>query len=130
MKRILLSLVLTFSVIIAAAQTPNAPEIEFMQTEYDFGDVPHNSKSVECEFEFVNTGTAPLVIVKTVTSCTCTRATFDKRPIQPGERSKIIVSYEPQKKEAGVFYKAVDVYTNALSSKRQTITVKGRAVDK
>jgi hypothetical protein len=45
----------------------------------------------------------------------------------PGAKGKVAVIYEPNKKESGVFYKAIDIYTNT-SEKRHTLIVKGRAI--
>lgn len=112
----------------AAVAQASAPKMEFVKTEYNFGNVPHKSKLIQCTFDFTNSGNAPLVVIKTETSCSCLKAMYPKKPILPGQKAKITVTYEPNKKEAGVFYKAIDVYTNS-PARRQTIVVKGRAVD-
>lgn len=57
----------------APARTANGPRLVFDRTEVDFGKVPFN-KSVEHNFVFRNTGTAPLTIlerpeVETVEGC-------------------------------------------------------------
>lgn len=99
----------------------------FENTEYDFGEIPHKSRKVECRFEFVNDGSAPLVITKTLTSCSCVKVTYDKKPVMPGKQGVITVAYEVNKKEPGIFYKVIEVYSNA-AEKRTNLVIKGNAV--
>ncbi len=100
----------------------------FDRLEHDFGEIPQASKEVKCTFDFTNDGDAPLVITRIVTSCSCTKAAYSRKPILPGEKSTITIIYEPQKKESGVFYKAIEVYSNA-TPKRQIIVIKGNAIE-
>ena len=125
-KQILLAVVFTLGVGGLWAQS-SAPKMQFDSLEYDFGKIPHKSESVKCEFAFTNIGSAPLVIIKAVTSCTCTKVDFPRKPVMPGAKTTLTVTYEPSKKESGVFYKAIDIYTNT-PDKRHTIVVKGNAV--
>ena len=126
-KQILLAVVCVLGVSGLWAQT-SSPQIKFDSLEYDFGKVPHKSSEVKCEFAFTNTGSAPLVIIKAVTSCTCTKVEYPKRPVMPGAKGTLTVIYEPNKKESGVFYKAIDIYANT-PEKRHTIVVRGNAVE-
>lgn len=126
-KQILLTIAFTLCVGGAWAQA-NAPQIKFDTLEYDFGKVPHKCSEVKCEFAFTNTGSAPLVIIKATTSCTCTKVEFPRKPVLPGAKASLTVIYEPNKKESGVFYKAIDIYANT-PEKRHTIVVKGNAVE-
>ncbi len=106
----------------------DGPHFKFVQTEHDFGEIPHKSKKVECRFEFTNDGTAPLVITKTLTSCTCVKVEYDKKPVAPGGKGVIVVSYEVNKKESGVFYKVIEVYSNSVD-KRNNLVIKGNAIE-
>lgn len=126
MRKIVLMSVCLLAVLFAAGQKQGAV-LSFDKTEHDFGSIPHKSKQVECTFEFTNEGSAPLVITKVVTSCTCTKADYPKKPVMPGQKGSIRVIYEPSKKEPGVFYKAVEVYSNSADAKRKTIVVRGKA---
>ena len=45
----------------------NLPQIEFKTLEYNFGDIPYNSKA-EYDFIFKNIGKGPLIIKKAQTS--------------------------------------------------------------
>jgi hypothetical protein len=100
----------------------------FERTEHDFGKVAHRLSKVECVFAFTNDGTAPLVITRAATSCSCVKVNYPKKPIPPGGKGEIKVVYEVNKKEAGVFYKVIELYSNA-PEKRLNLIVKGNAVE-
>ena len=92
----------------AAAQNP-APETAGAQQDaktrgahlrmevagHDFGDVPRKGGDLVREFTFTNDGTAPLVVTRVITSCSCLKASFPKRPVPPGGQGVIRITYEP-----------------------------------
>lgn len=96
---------------------------------YDFGDVPRKGGDLVHEFKFVNDGTAPLVIVRVITSCSCLSASFSKRPVEPADSGVIRIVYEPHKSEPGAFNKVIQVYSNSVDG-RDVITVQGNSIDK
>jgi hypothetical protein len=124
----LLFLTLNVSPLALFAQPQDGPHIAFEQTEYDFGEIPHKSKKVECRFEFTNDGSAPLVITRTLTSCNCVKVSYDKKPVPPGQKGTITVTYEVSKKDPGVFYKVIEVYSNS-AGKRNSLIIKGNSVE-
>ena len=73
------------------------------------------------EFRFVNDGTAPLVLVRVITSCSCLKASFSKRPVEPADSGVIRIIYEPHKSEPGAFNKVIQVYSNSVDG-RDVIT--------
>lgn len=95
---------------------------------YDFGDVPRKGGDLEKEFVFRNEGSAPLVIVRVLTSCSCFKATFPRKPIAPGGEGTIRVIYEPLKGEPGTFNKVLQIYSNSVTG-RELITVQGNSVE-
>lgn len=99
------------------------PEITFESVEHDFGAIPENGKKVSYDYTFTNTGDRPLVITRVITSCKCVSTSFTKKPVPPGEQGVVTVTYDP-KKQLGVFYKAIQVYSNA-SPKLSIIIAKG-----
>jgi len=105
-----------------------APHFAFEVTEHDFGAVPHSSPKIEHRFTFTNDGTAPLVITRAATSCSCVKVSYGKRPIPPGGKGEIRVVYEVNKKEAGVFYKVIELYSNT-AERRKNLIIKGNAVE-
>ena len=80
------------------------------------------------EFTFTNDGTAPLVVTRVITSCSCLKASFPKRPVPPGGQGVIRITYEPHKSEPGVFNKVIQVYSNSVDG-RDVITVQGNSID-
>ena len=108
--------------------TKKGAQMTFVTNSYDFGDIARKGGDVECTFEFVNDGDTPLVITRVVTSCSCTKAEYSKKPIPAGTKSTIKIVYEPHKKEPGVFHKVIQIFTNT-ADKRKIVTVKGNSID-
>jgi hypothetical protein len=125
----LAGLLLALTGIEAQAQDkPSGARFAFASTEYDFGNIEHRLPKVECRFTFTNDGTAPLVITKVLTSCSCVKTEYPKKPIPPGGSGEIKVIYEVNKKESGVFYKVIEIYSNA-AERRKNLIVKGNAME-
>ncbi len=80
------------------------------------------------DFVFRNEGSAPLVVVRVLTSCSCFKATFPKRPVPPGGEGVIRVTYEPLKSEPGTFSKVLQIYSNSVTG-REVITVQGNSIE-
>jgi hypothetical protein len=110
----------------SAQETPAGAHFKFDRTMHDFGTIDHKLPKVECTFEFTNDGTEPLVITNARTSCSCTKVSYDKKPVPPGGRGTIKVIYEVSKKESGMFYKTIDIYSNA-TDRRISLIIKGNA---
>ena len=111
-----------------SATPKKGAQMTFVTNSYDFGDIARKGGDVECTFEFVNDGDTPLVITHVVTSCSCTKAEYSKKPIPAGAKSTIKIIYEPHKKEPGVFHKVIQIFTNT-ADKRKIVTVKGNSLD-
>lgn len=127
--RILIAVLLlgVFGVTAAAAKkdkSAGAAAITFAEKKYDFGTISSDGGAATHEFEFQNTGSAPLVIISATASCGCTRPTFPTAPIAPGKRGKIKVTYLPTG-QRGEFSKDVKVRTNAPDSKRVVLKISG-----
>ena len=101
---------------------PNAPEISFDETTFDFGTL---QKGDECqhEFKFLNKGKEPLIISNCQASCGCTTPACPKEPIAPGTSSSIKVKYDSNR--VGVFTKTITVTSNAKNSP-VTLVIKGK----
>lgn len=109
-------------------KTSKGAVLLFETMEHDFGDIKQKGGDVSCEFRFTNAGTAPLVIVDAQTSCSCTKASYSRKPVPPGGKGVVKVTYEPGKKETGVFYKAIQIYSNSDGG-RQAVVIRGRSVE-
>jgi Protein of unknown function (DUF1573) len=109
MKKII---ILVFT--ICTCYTSNAQVLTFSNGDtHDYGTVPCGPDAVY-DYEFTNTGTAPLIIQKCAGSCSCTKPTCPTQPIMPGQKGKINVHFETKDKE-GAFNKSVFIKCNATN---------------
>ncbi|MCM1368946.1 MAG: DUF1573 domain-containing protein [Candidatus Amulumruptor caecigallinarius] len=117
MKKIIILLftVLLFIPVAVCAKGKRA-EIKFTEQTYNFGTIPEKGGKVSHEFEFVNTGDANLVIIDATADCGCTVPEYPAKPIAPGKKGKIKVTYNPLYRP-GSFTKVVTVRTNAKPKK-------------
>lgn len=97
--------------------------MKFAAMEHNFGRISERGKAVGHTFEFTNEGSHPLVITRMVTTCKCTSYEFPKKPVPPGEKGKVTITYDPRRQE-GTFYKVVQVFTNC-SEGRMMLTIRG-----
>ena len=67
--------------------------VSFNEKTHDFGDILLSDGPVTCEFEMTNISDSPIVIHNVVSSCGCTVPDYDKKPIQPGGKTAIEVTY-------------------------------------
>ena len=98
------------------------------ETTWNFGDVPRRGGDLVHEFRFVNDGDRPLVLVRVITSCSCIKATYSKRPVAPADSGVIRIVYEPHKSEPGAFNKVIQIYSNSVDG-RDILTVQGNSLD-
>ena len=68
------------------------PRIEFIETEWDFGNVKQG-KVMNHVFKFRNTGDEPLIIKRVRTDCGCTAALVTDKKVAPGKKGEIKVSF-------------------------------------
>lgn len=121
MKRILsASLTLIVCAVIAFA---GEPKISFLEKSHDFGNIKEEKGPVKYEFEFTNTGDAPLMIISAKGSCGCTVPSYSKKPIQPGKKGKVKVTFSPAGR-AGEFNKVVRLKLNTRE-KNATLRING-----
>lgn len=118
---------LAVAVLTGIATIQAAPAIAFASTTHDFGNISEDDGPVVCQFEFTNTGDEPLVIVSANSSCGCTRPVIPRKPVMPGEKGVITVSYHPEGRP-GEFSKSIRVRTNAGKSKRIVLKITGVAI--
>ena len=111
MKRLSLLLAISVFALVSFAQKA---EITFDKTVHDFGKVAEELGKVECEFEFTNTGDAPLVLNNATSSCGCTAPSWTKEPIAPGAKGSIKVAYSAAGRP-GTISKSVTITSNAAT---------------
>lgn len=111
MKKVLLmSLMLMLSLVYASAQ--KEAEIKFEKTTYDFGTFSESTPIQKCTFTFTNVGEAPLIIHQAIASCGCTVPQYTKKPIAPGEKGTLSVTYNGKGRFPGHFKKSITIRTN------------------
>jgi hypothetical protein len=99
----------------------SAQEFKFEKETIDYGKVDKSSDGVRI-FIFTNIGDKPLIIKKIQSSCGCTIPKKPEKPILPGKKGEIKVSYDT--KRVGVFSKEITIYSNAKKPKK-VIKIKG-----
>lgn len=97
-------------VAMAKKSADGTPSIKFNETVWDFG-VIKNDRPAAHDFEFTNDGDGNLVIVDATAECGCTRPEYPEKPIAPGKKGKLKVTYNPVGRP-GSFEKTVTVKTN------------------
>lgn len=96
--------------------------------EYDFGTVQRRGGDLEYRLRILNDGTSPLVITRVITSCSCLKCDFSKRPIAVGAEAELTLIYQPLKAEPGTFNKVVQILSNSTSG-RELFTIRGNSID-
>jgi hypothetical protein len=125
MKKYILFLFLISTTSICLAQNTK-PEFKFEKELINYGKVAQNSNGKRV-FEFTNIGKSPLIIKDIKTSCDCAIPKKPERPIMPGEKAQIEVSYDTRK--LGGFSKQITIFSNAKNQVKQ-IRIKGFVVKK
>ena len=125
MKRLSLILLLLFA---AWGGLRAQPALTLLQKGYDLGSIPEDGGTVSRVYTFRNSGNAdgtePLVLLRVLTSCTCTKADISKKPVMPGQEGTVTVTYNPRRQH-GAFNKAISIYTNVPGA-RYVVTLRGK----
>lgn len=88
------------------------PAMQFVNRVHDFGSIREVNGAVSYNFEFVNTGNAPVLIKKVESSCGCTSPEWTRQPILPGKKGFIKAIFDPDNRP-GYFDKTITVHSNA-----------------
>ncbi len=130
MKKIL-SFIIAFALVAITVYAQDTPApaadgsiMDLETTEIDYGVVEYNSDPYR-EFNFTNTGNAPLQITHAKGSCGCTIPEYPKEPIFPGESGVIKVRYDTKRDSGKPFIKKVTVSTNEASGQDRVLTIRG-----
>ena len=126
MKRNVLSLIVAVAVMIPSLAQAKS-HIKFTDKSHDFGAIREEGGVVSYEFEFVNDGDEPLVLLDAKAECGCTRPEIPLQPIAPGKKAKVRVSYNPDGRP-GEFVKSVKVTTNDPKNKKLKLKISGNVI--
>lgn len=114
MKKIALMTFMMLASVCMLAQ--KGPEIKFDKLTHNFGTFSESNPVQKCTFTFTNTGDAPSIINQAVASCGCAVPTYTKKPVAPGEKGEVSVTYNGKGKFPGHFKKTVTIRTNCANS--------------
>jgi hypothetical protein len=119
---------LIISVNLAFAQNEFGGVIKFDKTVHDFGDILISDGEQKCVFTYTNISDKPLVVHRVISSCGCTEPAWDKRPLRPGEKGTINISF---KNDQGPypFDKGITVYVSDVT-KPVVLRIRGVAHNK
>ena len=101
------------------------PELSFETLRYNFGDIAQG-ETVSHQFVFTNTGEGDLIISNAKGSCGCTVPKWPKKPIAPGEKAEIKVTFNSSGRE-GKQKKTVTLVTNAIPNTK-VLTISGEVI--
>lgn len=121
-----------FFLALCAAPTVRA-QLTFDTAQWDFGQIAEAGGCVSHVFTGVNRSPRPVVILDVVASCGCTRPEFSRKPILPGDSTRITVTYDPMNRP-GAFDRELGVYSTerkriATLSVRGSVTPRERSVE-
>lgn len=126
MKRFLLTIVAAIMCCLGCVAQTSYAQATFTERTHDFGYIKEKKGPVKHTFEVLNTGNKPLIITKVTASCGCTRPEFTTKPIKPGKKGKVKVTFSPIGRP-GAFNKQVKVFTTGRE-KRTTLVITGTVV--
>ena len=108
---------------LCAFATAAQAQLVFTPDTWDFGTIRETDGRVSHTFTGENRGNTPVVILDVVTTCGCTVPQFTKRPIRPGEKTTVKVTFDPANRP-GAFTKELGVYSSERK-KVATLTIRG-----
>ncbi len=110
MLRLSLLLICLLGCLGLSAQSNEKPStLHFDAVEWNFGQIPEDGGLVHHRFVGINRTDSPIVILDIASSCGCTVPKFTRKPIMPGEKLDIDVSFDPMHRP-GDTHKELDVY--------------------
>ena len=127
-KRFFMTVFAVCLVALSSLADDKQAEATFEVKNHDFGTIQEAKGPVSCTFEFTNTGNKPLLIIDATASCGCTRPEYPSKPIKPGKKGKIKVTYSPIGRP-GAFKKTVKVKTNG-KERSTTLRIEGTVIPK
>ena len=92
--------------------SPKVASIQLDSTSAHIGTFPKSASTRTTVFTFTNVGDAPLEFLDHDVSCGCVSATFPEKPVKPGKKGEIHVTFKGKNKSPGKVYYKVYVETN------------------
>jgi len=92
------------------ANATNAPVMKFEKETHDFGKIKPGD-TVVYDYKFTNAGKSPLIITDGYASCGCTKPSWPKTPVKPGDSGIIHVKFD-SKGKMGLQDKLITITAN------------------
>jgi hypothetical protein len=102
-------------------------KVTFVTESHDFGSIRESDNAVFV-FDFINTGTDPVILKDVKASCRCTTINWPENPIVPGKKGSIKVTYHTANRP-GNFEKTITVIYNGNPGS-QVLKIKGMVIPK
>lgn len=83
--------------------TPKRASIQLDSTTAQLGTFPRSASMRTTVFTFTNVGDAPLEFLDMSVSCNCISAVYPDKPVKPGKKGEIVVTYKGNNKNPGKF---------------------------
>ncbi len=90
--------------------------IQFDSMSVSIGTFSRNESVKTAVFSFKNVGTEKLVFYGASGDCGCISVAYPEKPIKPGKKGKITVTYDGTRKDPGKFSHKIYFSTNARPS--------------
>ena len=107
---------------VANADSSQLPKVECPEPDFNFGIMPPFVDGTHV-FEIKNSGSGPLVLKNSGTSCNCTDSDFTAKVLAPGDKQGIPVSWNTDK--SGKFAQFLKVTTNSPETPELQLWVEG-----
>lgn len=88
----------------AMSLTSEAQSLEITPSTVQMGEIALKSKN-RITLECINRSDKPIIVRDIQTDCTCTKPTWSKAPVMPGDTLRVTVTLTPT--DRGAFYKTV-----------------------
>ncbi len=125
--RITLCLVAIAVVCLSGSVAIAAPNLQFDNPKYDFGEVFQGGK-VPHVFEFVNEGDEALYIDRVRSSCGCTAVLLSEKNIPPGGKGEIQANFDSTRFR-GAVSKTIYLYSNDQVRPVMQLKIKGTVLE-
>jgi hypothetical protein len=89
---------LVFLLLVFSAFKAGGPVMTFTEMKHNFGAVMQGDQ-LEYDFEFTNTGSAPLILYEAKVQCHCTTVDLPEKPVPPGQKGKIHLKFDSKSAE-------------------------------
>lgn len=129
MYKLYLILVFAFLSVGMVSAQQQGPHIAFDKTVHDYGTLKEEDGIAKYNFEFTNTGSAPLIINRVRPTCGCTSSEHTKKPVNPGEKGFVSAEFNP-KNRPGPFSKTIRIYSNSADNPSVVLRIKGKVEPK